>query len=152
MRRHGFWLGLGSLFVVALSILDGASAARGTQQAPRFRTDRSFVLAAGRTTRTFTFHERSGVILVNRLTVPLGVRAVATAEILDLAGARVASWPSPADPSLSCRANGPSEVCTQGEEWCPMPNAIWQIRLTKLSGPAGRIRFDYVVAPPPSSN
>jgi hypothetical protein len=31
-----------------------------------------------------------------------------------------------------------------------MPQAIWSFRLVKLAGPAGPVRFDYVVAPPPS--
>jgi hypothetical protein len=51
------------------------------------------------------------------------------------------------DPSLSCRRKGAEEVCNQGEEWCPTPRATWHIRLVKLSGPAGNVRFDYVVAP-----
>ena len=117
----------------------------------RFETSRGFALAAGRATRTFTLSERSGVILLNRLIVPIGVRATATAEIPHVAGARVTSWPNANDPSLSCRATATSEICTQGEEWCPMPSATWQVTLTKLSGPAGRIRFDYLVAAPPAT-
>jgi hypothetical protein len=31
-----------------------------------------------------------------------------------------------------------------------MPPATWHFRLVKLGGPPGWIRFDYVVAPPPS--
>jgi hypothetical protein len=90
------------------------------------------------------------VILVNRLTVPQGVRAFADARIPHLAGARVSSWPSRNNPSLSCRRHGAFDVCTQSEEWCPMPQAIWHFHLVKLSGPTGPIRLDYVIAAPPA--
>ncbi len=99
--------------------------------------------------RTFTFRERSGVILINRLTVPHGVRAFVEARIPHVAGARVSSWASRNNPSLSCRPRGRYDICTQGEEWCPMPQATWHFHLVKLSGPAGLIHFDYVVAAPP---
>ena len=108
-------------------------------------------MGAGRATRAFTFREREGVILVNRITVPHGVRAFVIAQIPGIAGARVRSWPNRNQPALSCRKRGALDVCTQGEEWCPMPGATWHFRLVKLSGPAGPVRFDYVVAPPPNS-
>jgi hypothetical protein len=109
------------------------------------------VIGAGRATRAFTFREREGVILVNRLTVPHGVRAFVEAEIPGVAGARVQSWPNRNQPALSCRKQAAFDVCTQGEEWCPMPGTTWHFRLVKLSGPGGAIRFDYVIAPPPKS-
>ena len=90
------------------------------------------------------------MILINRLTVRHGVRAFVDAQIPRLAGARVSTSPSRNDPSLSCRRHGTVDVCTQGEEWCPMPEAVWRFHLVKLSGPAGPIRFDYVVTPPPA--
>lgn len=117
----------------------------------RIQTSRTFVIGAGPAARVFTFRERQGVILVNRLTVPHGVRAFVDAQIPGVAGARVQSWPNRSQPALSCRSRGAFDVCTQGEEWCPMPGATWHLRLIKLSGPEGAIRFDYVVAPPPKS-
>ena len=113
------------------------------------RTTRTFQLGAGRATRTFTFREQAGVILRNQLTVRHGVRAFAEARIPGVAGAKVWSWASRNNPSASCRRDGVFDVCTQGEEWCPMPQATWHFHLVKLSGPAGPIRFDYVVAVPP---
>lgn len=115
-----------------------------------FQTTRTFEFGAGRATRTFSLRERDGVILVNRLTVSHGVRAFVDARIPGLAGARVASWMSRKDPSLVCRPRGAFDVCTQSEEWCPMPQAVWHFHLVKLSGPAGPVRFDYVVAAPPA--
>jgi hypothetical protein len=41
----------------------------------------------------FTLRQRTGVILLNRLTVPRGVRTFVEAPIAHLAGARVVSWP-----------------------------------------------------------
>jgi hypothetical protein len=138
-----------SLLLTAAQPVAADSQRQAQVSSRRFQTTQTFELDAGRAARTFAFRERSGVILVNRLTVPHGVRAFVEARIPHLAGARVSSWPSRNDPSLSCRRHGVFDVCTQSEEWCPMPQATWHFHLVKLSGPAGRIRFDYVVAAPP---
>ena len=129
-------------------------AASASQHRPRlllaaFQTKRTFHLGAGRATRTFTFLERDGVILRNRLTVRRGVRVVVDARIPGTAEVKIWSWARRYDPSLSCRHHGAFDVCTQGEQWCPMPQATWHFRLVKLRGPAGPVRFDYVVAAPP---
>jgi len=50
---------------------------------------------------------------------------------------------------LTCRRVGSFDVCTQQEEWCPMPRATWHVHLVKLDGPAGTVRFDFVVGTPP---
>lgn len=111
-------------------------------------TSRAFHLGPGRATRTFTLQEPAGVILLNRITIPHGALVVVSAEIPGVAGARVSSVPKPY--RAACKRRGTQDVCTQGEEWCPMPKATWHVRLVKLSGPAGLVRFDYVVAPPPA--
>lgn len=146
---------LSAVTIAAATLLP--SAASATRHIPtaadpavgRYETSRTFHLGPGSEVRWFTLRERGGVILLNRLTVPRGVRAVVDARIPHLAGARVISWPDRNDPSLSCRAKGGYQVCTQSEEWCPMPQATWHFHLVKLSGPAGPVRFDYLVAPPP---
>ena len=119
------------------------------QQASRSRTTRTFRLGPGRATRTFTLREGAGVILLNQLTVRRGVRAFVVARIPHLAGTKVWSWESRNNPAGSCRRHGAVSICAQSEEWCPMPQATWHFRLVKLSGPAGLIRFDYVVSSPP---
>jgi len=129
-----------------------AAAASGHQSRllrSRFETTRTFRLGPGRATRTFTFRERGGVILLNRLTVRHDVRAFVVARLPHLAGAEVWSRPSRHRPSASCRRHGAFDICTQREEWCPMPPAIWHFRLVKLGGPAGPVRFAYIVAAPP---
>jgi hypothetical protein len=115
-----------------------------------FPTTRTFRLGASRATTTFTFRERGGVILLNQLTVQHGVRAFVEASIPHLARAEVWSWSSRNRPASFCRRHGAVDICTQSEEWCPMPPATWQFRLVKLGGPAGPIRFEYIVAEPPT--
>jgi hypothetical protein len=147
VRSHltAFALAAAGLLVPAQDLAAGV----GRPAHARLPTERTFHLGAGPGRRSFTIRERSGVILLNRVTVPRGVRLFVDAAVPGVAGARVRSWPRPDDPSLSCRHDRSSEVCTQSEEWCPMPAAVWHFRLVKLDGPAGPVRFDYVVAPPP---
>jgi hypothetical protein len=139
-----------ALVVLAAQPADAGGGQRVAQARAAVQTHRTFVLGPGRAWRWFTFRERRGVILLNRITASTGVRAFVDARIPHLAGARVWSWPLQGDPSLSCRQKGTLRICTQGEEWCPMPEATWHFHLFKLSGPAGSIRFDFVVAPPPA--
>jgi hypothetical protein len=143
-------LKVSSILALVFLALAQPALAVAPRASPAFRMTRTFEFDAGRGTRTFTLHERGGVILINRLTVSHGVRAFVDARIPGLAGARVSSWTSRNDPSLVCQPRGAFDVCTQSEEWCPMPQAVWHFRLVKLSGPAGPVRFDYVVAAPPA--
>jgi hypothetical protein len=138
------------LAMLAQPGIGGASEDARQQHGPHIDTHRTFALGPGREWRWFTFRERSGVILLNRITVPAGSRVRVDARIPRLAGATVWSWPLEEDPSISCHAKDGRQVCTQAEEWCPMPAATWHFHLVKLSGPAGAVRFDFVVAPPPN--
>jgi len=151
-RRLHLEVTLIAAFVLLLLVQSAGAEGKLTARAasPVFQTTRTFEFGTGRATRTFTLRERDGVILINRLTVSHGVRAFVDAWIPGLAGAPVSSWMNRNDPSLACRSRRAFDVCTQGEEWCPMPQAVWQFRLVKLSGPAGPVRFDYVVAAPPA--
>ena len=149
---------------VAVALTVGGTPARGTQAASRHRpvpavaaspgraavlpTTRTFRLGAGRATRTFTFRERGGVVLVNQLTVRRGVRVLVDGSIPHVAGAAVWSWRR--DGFLACRRDGALEVCGVSEE-CPVPRAIWRFRLVKVGGPAGPVRFEFLVAPPRGS-
>ena len=54
------------------------------------------------------------------------------------------------DGMAKCRRRGAVDVCTQPEEWCPMPAAAWRFVLRKLAGPPGWIRIDFVIGSPPS--
>jgi hypothetical protein len=100
-------------------------------------------LGPGRAIVHFTLHEHAGVILLSRITVPADVQAAFLARIPKLAGAGASTL------SSNCRTHGSVKVCTQPEEWCPMPQAVWQINLVKRSGPAAAIRVDFIVGTPP---
>lgn len=141
---------------IAASALVACAAAGGVAPATAARahsrpasTARTFELGPGRDERRFTLRERSGVILLSRLTVPHGVRARVDATIPGVAGTGF-STRRPNDPALVCRRRGSFDVCTQQQEWCPMPAAIWRLRLVKESGPAGPVRVDFVIAAPPA--
>lgn len=137
------------VFAAVVALLAESTAAAPSAPATRHHsTSRTFLLGAGQAERRFLLRERSGVILLSRLTVPVGVRVYVDATIPHLAGTRF-STPRPNDPALKCVRNGESLVCTQGQEWCPMPAAVWHFHLVKQGGPAGAIRIDYVVGPPP---
>ena len=83
--------GVTALFAIQPSAATVQKKAGNAKQG--FETTRTLQLPAGRASRTFTLRERSGVILVNRLTVRRSVRVTAYALIPHLAGAGVISWP-----------------------------------------------------------
>jgi hypothetical protein len=117
---------------------------------PGGAAERTLTLPAGRAVRRFTLREPAGVIVLSRLTVPHGVRAYVDATIPNIAGTRF-STARPHDPALVCRRRGSFDECTQSQEWCPMPAAVWRLHLVKQGGPAGPIRIDYRVGPPPET-
>jgi len=127
-------------------------AAAEAASAPRLATSRTFLLPAGSAARRFTMREPAGVMLLTRISVPYGVHAYVDARIPNVGGTRFQRAGSRPDPALSCRRGGASEICTQSQEWCPMPAALWQMHLVKTAGPAGGIRVEFVVGPPPASN
>jgi hypothetical protein len=91
--------------------------------------------------------ERGGVIRLFRVQAPAGSRVRVTSVIPGVAGISTSIPAAPDDPAETCTRDSGALVCTQAEEWCPMPAATWLLRVRKLSGPAGRIRIAFVVAP-----
>ena len=110
-------------------------------------TSRKIRVGPGAMRRRFLVSEPAGVILLLRLTVPHGTRASVTGSIPGLAGVMISS-----ERREICRRRGAFDVCTQPEEWCPMPAAAWRFRLRKVVGLAGEIRLHFVVGPPPSGS
>lgn len=145
-------MGLRRVLIYTSSIGALLLLAQSSVGATPFQTTRSFTLGPGRSVRTFTLREQSGVILLSRLTVPHGADVVVAARIPHVAGAGVSSRPRRNSPSLVCKRRGAFDVCTEGQEWCPMPQAVWHVRLVKRSGPAGLVRLDYVVGDPPGNS
>jgi hypothetical protein len=109
-----------------------------------------FRLPAGNAQRRFTMQEPAGVMLLTRITVPHGVHAYVNALIGSLGGTRFATGYGRPDPALACHDRGVYDVCAQQQEWCPLPAGRWRLRLVKTAGPAGQIRVDFVVGPPPA--
>jgi hypothetical protein len=86
------------------------------------------------------------VIRLLRVVVPHGTRARLTGVIPQLASVFITTPAHPrGDPSEACRRRGVVDVCTQGEEACPMPPATWHFRLHKFTRPAGEIRLEFRV-------
>jgi len=96
--------------------------------------------------RTLWLRRPAGVVLLSRIIVPRGTVATLRAEIPGVAGVAVDTGDRVPN---TCRSAGGLVVCTRGQEWCPMPAARWRVTLIKRAGPAGTIRFLFVVGPPP---
>jgi hypothetical protein len=94
--------------------------------------------------KRFDVPEPGGAIRLLRITVPHRMRTTLTGQIPGLAGVSISTSGSPMA-SKTCQRHGPVEECTQSEEACPMPAAIWHFVLRKLAGPAGKVRLDFVV-------
>lgn len=88
-------------------------------------------------------HRPAGVVLLFRLTLPLGTRGYLTGRIGSVAGVGISTETS------DCRERGASLVCEQQVEWCPLPRGSWGFRLHKLDGPAGIARLEFSVGSPP---
>jgi hypothetical protein len=112
-------------------------------------TGHLFEFGSGGARRVFTVRQPSGVVLLTRLTVTHGIRAWATATIPNVSGVRVSTIRERGDPLSPCRRRARFDVCTQSQEWCPMPAAVWRVLIVKVGGPAGLVRFDFVVGKPP---
>jgi hypothetical protein len=102
------------------------------------------VLPAGPTRVVEHVFEPDGVVLLNRLVVPHGIGVVAVGWLRHLAGVRVSSLDT-----STCRRRGAVDICTQPEEWCPVPAAAWRFTITKRAGPAVRVTLHFVVGNPP---
>ena len=127
------------------SLIQGGQRLEGeTIRVTRQPTARQLHLRAGATRTRFLISEPAGVVLLLRLTVPHGVRVSARGSIAGLADVMISGGRRDI-----CRRRGAVDVCTQPEEWCPLPPAAWRFQLSKQAGRAGPIRLEFVVGPPP---
>ena len=104
--------------------------------------------ASGRHARSFRLREPTGVILRYSVSAPAGVRALAWAQVPHLT-APLEIRTVAAGPGSVCAQRGSRVVCTQGEEWCPMPRRTWHLRVVKLAGRAGDVVVRFRVGAPP---
>jgi hypothetical protein len=107
---------------------------------------RTIHVGPGLVRRRFLVSEPSGVTLLLRLTVPHGTRVFVSGTIPSLAGVGTST-----ERHANCRQSGAVDVCTQPEEWCPIPAAAWHFELTKVTGRPGTIRLAFVVGDPPAN-
>jgi hypothetical protein len=105
--------------------------------------------AAGASERRLELVEPAGVIRLLAVIASPGVRVEVTGVIPGLAEVGISTPRTRSGPPEACAHRGGVVVCTEALEACPMPSATWRFRVRKLSGPAGRIRIDFVVGPGP---
>jgi hypothetical protein len=143
--------GLAIVGVVAVIAASGSALAAGA--VGKQRRHRTVVVRtrAGAARARADIAEPAGVIRLFRVVVPAGTRVRVTAVIPGIAGVATSVPAFRSDPSETCDAGARVITCVQGVQWCPMPAAVWHIRVRKLAGPAGRVRIDFVVGPARSS-
>jgi hypothetical protein len=86
-----------------------------------------------------------GIVRLSRLTTTYGIRASVEATSRHFLAVSLSNDSRHDDPARACRRNGNLEICTQDLEGCPAAAAVWRVRLVKSPGPAGFVRFDFVV-------
>jgi hypothetical protein len=105
----------------------------------------------GRQALSFRLHERSGVILLYRISARRGMKVRSSARLPGITvPLRIAT--APIGPSSSCTEVEARVSCTVGEEWCPMPNGVWWFHVEKLAGPSGDVTVSFLVGKPPRSS
>ena len=134
------------LLLAALSLAAGSNGAAAVASS---RDTATLWFHAGRQTLTFHLREPDGVILLYRMTAPRGVTARGSVVLPRVTvPLRIATTRT--GPSSTCTIVASRLQCTVGEEWCPMPQGIWQGRVEKLSGPAGDVIITFRVGNPAS--
>jgi hypothetical protein len=101
--------------------------------------------SAGLQRHRFWLRRPAGVVLLTRIVVPVGTAASVSAEIPGFASVGVDTHDFA---SNTCRTSAQVLICTRSQEWCPMPAARWRVTLEKRGGPAGVIRFVFLVGAP----
>jgi hypothetical protein len=92
----------------------------------------------GRQVGSFRMREPAGVILRYRISAPAGARVRGWAQVPHLT-APLEIHTASTGPRSACVDRRSRVVCTQGEEWCPMPRRTWNFRVLKLTGRAGNV-------------
>jgi hypothetical protein len=146
----------GGGFLIATGQDDASANPGGHRTAPPLkdsglRSSQVLHLGRGQAQVGARLPEPDGVILIARVAAPRDIHVSVRLTLWNVAGISFANTPSKRDPSLSCRAQGDTQVCTRAEEWCPMPAGNWRLRVTKLGAPAANVRIDFVIGPEPRS-
>jgi hypothetical protein len=103
---------------------------------------------AGREAASFGLAQPEGVILLYRVSAPVGVEVRGTAQLPSVT-VPLSITTSRLGPSSGCITSGDRLICTVGMEWCPMPEGVWRFRLVKIAGPPGNVTLTFKVGQPP---
>ena len=159
-----FWsYGVGALVVAILALGSGCGAAAtgtsGTHAAvthirrppptPHSWHRATIHFAEGRQSAAVTMSEPDGVILLYRISAPVGARIRGTTQLPSITVPLVIGT-FRVGPSSSCHVDASRVTCTVGEEWCPMPAGAWHLRLRKFAGPAGDVTVWFRLGQPPA--
>jgi hypothetical protein len=109
-------------------------------------------LAQGRQRAAFTMRESGGVILLYRISAPIGTRIQGTTQLNPPFGSaplRIAT--SRVGPSSRCHRTTARVTCTVSEAWCPLMAGDWHVHLRKLAGPPGNVTVWFHVGQPPTA-
>jgi hypothetical protein len=126
---------------VALSSVAGGNPVAGRPESMVVRAPR------GESVSRVEVSEPAGVIRLLRVVAPRGARVTVTGVIPGVAGVTIPIPRGRRVNAETCSGHKSTTVCTEGEEACPMPPATWEFRVRKMTGPAGRVRIDFVVGP-----
>ena len=149
--RTAGWLGA---LLVAAAVTGGCGSAAGAEHAVAGRPpvglsrhSATVRFGTGRQTVDFAMREPAGVILLYRISAPMGTRVEGTTQLPNTTVPLLIRT-SRTGPSSSCGRHGRRVVCTVGEEGCPMPEGTWRVHLRKLAGPAGAVTIWFRVGDP----
>jgi len=130
-------------------LLAAAVIAAGDAAAPANASTAAVRFGSGHASRVLLLHEPPGVIVLYRISAPRGADVRASVQIPGVTvPLRIATPPTGLQ--RSCRARGSRVTCTVGEEWCPMPEATWRVRLEKRAGPPGDVILTFRAGNPPA--
>jgi len=151
-RREALALVAAGIAATATALAAGAGGhARppGASRAPAAALTRR--MAAGRDVAQLSLPEPAGVILVARISAPLGVRASVDARLPGVGGYRAAFGTAADGANPSCADRAGIATCTTAFEWCPLSAGTWHLRLVKFGGPAAAVRVDFEVGRRPAA-
>jgi hypothetical protein len=130
-----------AIALLALSPRASSAEAGVLTTAHRVVVGRTFALPAGVTKTSFDFTIHADypdlVVMIVPWHTALGVRALSENGLMQITGATGRT---------TCRRHGSLDLCTQGEEWCPLVQGRWHAVVTKTSNSAAVVRLLLVFA------
>lgn len=117
----------------------------GTIRRSRYAASVSF--GSGRQSVTLELHEPEGVILLYRVTAPIGTRLEGFMQLPSVS-APLLIQAAPRESFFSCHTGKMEVTCTAHEESCPMPAGTWRMQLHKITGPPADVTIRFKIGRP----